>query len=285
MTTNNLSKPPISSIEPSAHGYEIAFEPDLIPPLHLMSQEGINVLEEWFRWSEEWSMLLRLYGKIANDSNVLEIGCGLGRIAFPLRYILSAEGSYKGFEICKNKVDFLKSTFHQAYPNFYFFWANLYNTHYNPEGRLEACNYEFPSSDNEIDLVYAASVFTHMLPSTTKHYFKETARVLRPGGRAVFSFFLLDYYYSGQKRPFDFNEKCFNFDYSYKEYGDLFAIVSPQDPEQMTAYRFELLKQFAAEVQLSIVQEPLPGMWSGTSKNWVGTQDLLVLEKPDFHDI
>ena len=27
-----------------------------------MAHEGITVLEEWFRWAEEWSMLLRIYG-------------------------------------------------------------------------------------------------------------------------------------------------------------------------------------------------------------------------------
>src|ERR1051325_8056212 len=66
----------------------IAYQPDLIPPLSLMGKEGITVLEEWFRWAEEWSFLLRIYGRIRMNSHVLEIGCGLGRTAFPLRYIL-----------------------------------------------------------------------------------------------------------------------------------------------------------------------------------------------------
>jgi tRNA1(Val) A37 N6-methylase TrmN6 len=83
-----------------------------------MRGEGIDVLEERFRWAEEWSMLLQIYGRITRNSSVLEIGCGLGRIAFPLRYLLSLEGSYDGFEICENKVRFLEQTFHQAHPNF-----------------------------------------------------------------------------------------------------------------------------------------------------------------------
>jgi SAM-dependent methyltransferase len=98
----------------------VAYEPDLLPPLDLMRQEGISVLEEWFRWAEEWSMLLRIYGGITRNSAVLEIGCGLGRTAFPLRYVLSSDGSYDGFEICHNKIVFLEQTFHKAYPNFRF---------------------------------------------------------------------------------------------------------------------------------------------------------------------
>ena len=98
--------------------HRIAYDPKLVPPLHLMRQEGIDVLEEWFRWGEEWSMLLRIYGRITSSSSILEIGCGLGRIAFSLRFVLSAEGSYEGFEICRNKVAFLERRFHRAYPNF-----------------------------------------------------------------------------------------------------------------------------------------------------------------------
>jgi hypothetical protein len=53
-------------------------------------------------------MLVRVYGGIRRNSCALEIGCGLGRVAFPLRYLLSADGRYEGFEICRNKVEFLE---------------------------------------------------------------------------------------------------------------------------------------------------------------------------------
>ena len=121
-----------------SENYQLTYSPALLPPLSLMRQEGIDVLEEWFRWGEEWSMLLRVYGEIARDSAVLEIGCGLGRIAFPLRFILSSEGSYDGFEICQNKITFLQQNFQPLYPNFRFVWANVHNTYYNPSGQIKA---------------------------------------------------------------------------------------------------------------------------------------------------
>lgn len=260
--------------------YKIAYDPELVPPVELMLREGIGVLEEWFRWGEEWSMLLRLYGRITRRSSVLEIGCGLGRVAFPLRYILSAAGSYDGFEICKYKVEFLERTFHQMYPNFRFVWADLHNTHYNPGGRDAAREYRFPYPDETFDIVYAASVFTHMLPETTAHYFRESARVLKPGGRAVFSCFLLDNYRPGQPRPLGFARDDFNFDHPFDTYGNLFAIAAPTDPERMTAYSLELLERFASDAQLSLAQAPVPGLWSASTNTWIGAQDLLVLEKP-----
>lgn len=266
--------------EHKTESYQIAYEPELVPPLDLMRQEGIDVLEEWFRWGEEWSMLLRIYGQVTRSSSVLEIGCGLGRIAFPLRYVLSTDGCYEGFEICRNKVDFLEGAFHRAYPHFRFVWANIHNTYYNPNGEIAARDYRFPYPDATFDLVYAASVFTHMLPDSAAHYFRESARVLKPGGRAVFSCFLLDNYRPGQPRPLGFAREAFNFDHPYGAYGDSFAIVVPDNPEQMTAYRFELLERFAFDASLSLAHAPVPGMWSGSTATWVGAQDLLVLVKP-----
>src|ERR1051326_945983 len=124
-------------MKPSFTNSQISYEPDLVPPPELMAREGICVLEEWFRWAEEWSMLLRIYGGLGGESAVLEIGCGLGRIAFALRYLLR-QGSYVGFEICDYKVQFLKQHFEPAHRNFSFLHANVHNTEYNPQGITRA---------------------------------------------------------------------------------------------------------------------------------------------------
>lgn len=256
----------------------IAYEPDLIPPLALMRSEGIDVFEEWFRWAEEWSVLLRIYGRITRSSDVLEIGCGLGRIAFPLRYILR-QGGYNGFEICREKVDFLQSRFTPAHPNFRFTWADVYNSYYNPEGSSPASEYRFPYADQSFDLVFAASVFTHMLPQNARRYFAEAARVLRPGGRCVFSFFLLEYYRSKGERPHGFAREGFDFEHHLDEFGSRFAFADPDNLEMMTAFSTDLVETCAREAGLRLAEPPLPGFWSGSSETWVGAQDLVVLEK------
>jgi SAM-dependent methyltransferase len=258
----------------------IAYGPDLGPQPKLMRRElHDDVLEEWFRWAEEWSMLLRIYGGITRTSSVLEIGCGLGRTAFPLRYVLSSEGSYAGFDNCQYKVSFLERTFHQAYPHFRFTWADVYNAIYNPYGQIKPTAYRFPYPDASFDIVYAASVFTHMLPEAEAHYVRESARVLKQNGRCVFSFFLLDNYRPAQPRPFGFARPEFIFEQPYGSYGDDFAVGLPENPERMTAYRLRLIEDMTAKAHLSLAHAQVPGLWSGTTATWVGAQDLLVLVK------
>jgi SAM-dependent methyltransferase len=258
------------------HPEWVAYEPALLPSRARMATEGIEVLEEWFRWGEEWSMLLRVYGGLAASSRVLEIGCGQGRVAFALRYILT-QGPYLGFDIDGEKIAFLQRTFHPAHPNFEFVWADVRNSFYNPAGRVPATDYRFPAPDRSQDLVFAASVFTHMVPEHTAHYFREAARVLAPAGRCVFSVFLLDHYLSGRTRRPGFDNPRFEFVNRYRDWGEAFATVEPSDPERMTAYRESLLERFAAEAGLQLVGPPLPGYWSGATDAWIGAQDLIVL--------
>ena len=55
--------------------------------------------------------------------------------------------------------------------------------------------------------------------------------------------------------------------------------VVPENAEQMTAYRYSLLKKYAKKEGLIIVDSPATGLWSGSSKTWIGAQDLVVLQK------
>ncbi len=265
--------------QPSADSTELhlAYEPDLVPPISLTRSEGIEVAEDWFRWAEEWSVLLRVYAGLGRTSDVLEIGCGLGRVAFALRYVLD-RGSYCGFEIGEEKVRFLKRHFEPAHPNFRFEWADVFNGFYNPQGTVAADSYRFPYEGDRFDVVYAASVFTHMVPAAVARYIGETQRVLRAGGHALFSFFLLDHYDPSRRRPVGFDHERFQFPETPESQG--FATVVPDTPDQMTAYWLSTVRDFATEAGLELVREPIPGLWSGATSRWIGAQDLVLLRKP-----
>jgi SAM-dependent methyltransferase len=138
-------------------------------------------------------------------------------------------------------------------------------------------HYRFPYVNASFDLMYATSIFTHLLPAAAEQFMREASRVLRPEGRCVFSFFLLDYYRPGQPRPFGFNDPMFNVDHPYGDRGDDFAVSDPLNPEGISAYRLGLVERLAARADLSLTQPPLTGLWSGSSPTWVGMQDVVVL--------
>jgi SAM-dependent methyltransferase len=137
------------------------------------------------RWLETFDIGLR------GDERVLDIGCGPGRIAAPLTTRL-VRGSYEGFDIDQRNIRWCANAITSRYPNFLFQVADIYNALYNPDGSQAAVEYRFPFPDADFDLAFSLSVFTHMVPSETAHYLLEAARVLRPGGRLLATFFLLN---------------------------------------------------------------------------------------------
>ena len=100
----------------------------------------------------------------------------------------SGRGPLHGFDICKYKIDFLQNNFEPRFPNFRFTHVDVHNTTYNPSGKIKASQFTFPYESDRFGVVYAASVFTHMLPENVERYFHEAARVLRRAD-AVYSVF------------------------------------------------------------------------------------------------
>jgi ubiquinone/menaquinone biosynthesis C-methylase UbiE len=253
-----LSRPP--------SGYASGYEPELIPPSHLMRKEGVQTLEEWFRWGEEWAMALKAYGGMRKDSRILELECGLGRIAFPLRFQILT-GTYEGCDAQDFKTNFLRRHFETRYPNFHFRKAAVHNGTFT----------RLPYKDQSFDIVYAASVFTHLRPIAARDYLRETGRLLSPGGRALMGVFLLDYFQSGHSRPFGFSRDLFNFEsFPDPAYKNRFAVSQRNKSETPTAYKQELLEEFAAEAGLELAAPPQPGVWSGTTDHFLLAEDLLV---------
>ena len=141
--------------------------------------------ELYLRWFVE-------LGSLTPDEAVLEPGCGTGRMAEPLTRYLGPTGSYDGFDVVSTAIDWCESNIASKHPNFHFRHVDVLNRHYNPEGRLDPEAFEFPYPDEAFDFAFLTSVFTHMRPPEMRHYLGEIRRVLRPGGRCLMTFFLLN---------------------------------------------------------------------------------------------
>ncbi|HKX46180.1 MAG TPA: class I SAM-dependent methyltransferase [Planctomycetota bacterium] len=104
--------------------------------------------------------------------DALEIGCGYGQRMIPLARLVSL---VRGFDVSESLM--LK-----AYEKF------------REHGVADRCmmivgdGRSIPFPDASFSLVYSISVFQHMPRALVALYMRETARVLRPGGRALFHF-------------------------------------------------------------------------------------------------
>lgn len=126
------------------------------------------------------------------DNAVLDVGCGIGRIAIPLTTYLSRQGSYEGFDCEKSGISWCQKNITPRFTNFKFTHVDLFNKEYNPRGKTASTEFRFPYPDKSFDFIFLVSVFTHMLPGDLEHYLAEIARVAKPGAISLITYYLFD---------------------------------------------------------------------------------------------
>jgi ubiquinone/menaquinone biosynthesis C-methylase UbiE len=131
-------------------------------------------------------------GGLQPNHRVLDVGCGMGRVAVPLTQYLGEKGSYEGFDIVKSAIKWCSQKIQSQHPNFGFTHIDLKNDLYNLKTDREAKDFVFPYADNEFDLVFLTSVFTHMVLADVENYLEQIHRVLKPGGKCFATFFLMN---------------------------------------------------------------------------------------------
>ncbi len=129
---------------------------------------------------------------LKDGQNVLEIGTGIGGNATAIWRRFGDRVQFRGFDIIRFAITWCRQHFAPLSANYRFDHANIFNFDYNRFGRLKAAEYRFPYPGAWADLAFANSVFTHMQDAEVSHYFREAARVVKPGGLIWFTFFLID---------------------------------------------------------------------------------------------
>jgi SAM-dependent methyltransferase len=241
---------------------------ELVPPkrkLFVGGQDDFkNIGEEFLRYFRE-------LGGLKPNERVLDVGCGIGRMAVPLAKYLDERGSYEGFDIVADGITWCRKKITPKYPNFHFQLADVFNKKYNPNGKYRASEYHFPCENESFDFAFLTSVFTHMLPQDMEHYLYETARALKKNGRCLITFFLLN----GESLELI---NCGRSIYDFKHEGRGFRTIDKATPESAVAYDEKFIRGVYEEFGLSIAEPIHFGSWCGRG-NYLSFQDVIIAVK------
>jgi SAM-dependent methyltransferase len=242
----------------------------LVPPVELM-HDGPQSYKDF---KENGVEFLRYYVELCGlqpTEKILDVGSGIGRKTWPLAGYLNDRGSYDGLELVKSAVEWCTEKYTSKYPNFRFQQIDVYNAHYNPEGKYQAAEYRFPFRDEEFDLVVLNSVFTHMLPAEVENYLREVARVLKRGGRCLISFFLLT---EESIKLLDEDKGMIVLPHAQTPV----RMQSREKPEEAIGFEEEYVIELYERCGLKITGPIRYGYWCGRTQ-YLSCQDLIVATK------
>lgn len=147
-----------------------------MPPAELRVAVAGTAQAEWFSRSGQmqgrrFAELAAAHGvRLEDGPDVLDFGCGSGRIARWLASeVTAAGGAFWGSDLNPKLAAWCR--------------ANLPGRY----GR-NGLRPPLPHPDRSLDLAYAYSVFTHLREPQARAWLAELARVLRPGGLALLTF-------------------------------------------------------------------------------------------------
>lgn len=181
------------------------------------------------------------------DHDVLDVGCGVGRMARYLCDYLGRDARYEGFDIMEEMIQWCQQQITPLFPNFRFTYTPLFNSSYKPDTSLPtAASFKFPYTDQSFDFVFAHSVFTHLQPNDTENYMREVQRVLRPGGISYLTWFLFE-------DDLLSSPKSMVTEMHLDSSGN-FAVHNPDMPDNAVAYRESFVREIYASSQLAVME-------------------------------
>jgi len=193
--------------------------------------------------------LLQHFG-LRPNSNMLEIGCGLGGLAYELASFLDLDGRYTGVDISPEAVTWLRANYAPRLRGFRFDLLDVHNPRYRPSDGIEPELVRFPYPDASFDSVCAFEVFMHVPLAGVRNYLREVRRVLRAGGVAILTF----------QAIWECEEEPTLFGRPFVHIGGGVHTRYPEEPGMSMAYRVGLLRELIDVTDLELIAE-IEGLW------------------------
>lgn len=186
------------------------------------------------------------------NSTVVDIGCGCGRYAHPLRdYRFKSErfsGKYIGIDIDEEMLEWCLRNYDSE--RFSFYRSNHGSKAYRgvEDGNS---HYRIPLADECADFVFSTSLFTHLLERQLTNYCQESFRILKSGGHMAMACFSLDH------PPPTYGDR-----HTFRHHVGNSFVESRRVPEAAVAYREKFLLDVAGQVGFRTAEiQAAPGDW------------------------
>jgi ubiquinone/menaquinone biosynthesis C-methylase UbiE len=241
---------------------------ETMPPAAFLNFIGSNP-ENWRAVGKEFLGYFKQLCALNPDDHILDVGCGVGRMALPLSRYLNSHGSYSGFDVWKKGIEWCQKNI--SHQNFHFQHIDISNTLYKPDGTTGPEEFKFPYPDNSFTFTFLTSVFTHLRPEGVDNYLKEIHRTLKPGGRCLITYFLINYE----------SKTCIvegRSTIAFKLKDDFYHLFDPTSPETIIAYDEEHVRKIheSAHLPIDLLRY---GSWCGRT-NYLSYQDIVISHKP-----
>jgi len=166
-----------------------------LPPLPAMQKIGSDSSQHFKNVMANTFAELYNRFKLHPQSTVFDLGCGSGRMAYPFAQLIAEDGKYYGADVWQEGIDICNQRFTQPQMSFHHIPAN--NNYYFDEFKADTPNnFTLAFLPNAgIDLIFAISVFTHLIEEDALAYLREFKRSLRPSGCAYITCFIIDQFF------------------------------------------------------------------------------------------